>query len=159
LSEPGCIDEPPCPLYTYDALGRLLRRSNGIDFVYNGDGTLVRYGSTNYTQDLAAPLSQILADGTNTYVYGMDRLYGVAGSTRSWYTADALGSVRAITSNAGTPSAVANYDPYGGLQGSAIGSFGYTGDAELAEAQYDSSDTNGKDLSDGARTFHQHQPR
>jgi hypothetical protein len=53
-----------------------------------------------------------------------------AAKTHSWYTADALGSMRAISSNAGIASAVANYDPYGGLQGSAIGRFGFTGDAE-----------------------------
>jgi RHS repeat-associated protein len=45
---------------------------------------------------------------------------GEVGIIRSWYTADALGSVRVISSNAGIASAVASYDPYGGLQGSAI---------------------------------------
>ncbi len=41
---------------------------------YNADGTLVAQTqssiTTRYTQDLAAPLSQILADGTQRYVYG-----------------------------------------------------------------------------------------
>jgi hypothetical protein len=79
---------------------------------------------------LASPLSQILSDGTSTSIYGMDRLYSEVGIIRSWYTNDLLGSVRAITSNAGIASAVANYDPYGGLQGSAIGSFGFTGELQ-----------------------------
>jgi RHS repeat-associated protein len=59
-----------------------------------------------------------------------------AAKTHSWYTTDALGSVRAISSNAGIASAVANYDPYGGLQGSAIGSFGFTGELQQGSNVY-----------------------
>jgi RHS repeat-associated protein len=66
----------------------------------------------------------------------MDRLHSEVGIIRSWYTADALGSVRVISSNSGTPSAVANYDPYGGLQGSAIGSFGFTGELQQGSSVY-----------------------
>jgi hypothetical protein len=49
-----------------------------------------------YTQDLVSPLSQILSDGTNTYLYGngAERLLGLAGSVQTWYIGDALGSVR-----------------------------------------------------------------
>jgi RHS repeat-associated protein len=102
----------------------------------NGDGTLVRSGTTNYTQDIATPLSQILGDGTTTYVYGMERLYGIAGSTRGWYTADALGSVRAATSDAGVVGAVANYDPYGQIQSGSVGSFGFTGELQQGSNIY-----------------------
>ncbi|MCG8353423.1 MAG: hypothetical protein MI924_37130 [Chloroflexales bacterium] len=41
---------------------------------------LVQLGATAYTQDLAAPLSQILNDGTANAVYGMDRLLTDDGS-------------------------------------------------------------------------------
>jgi RHS repeat-associated protein len=68
--------------------------------------------------------------------YGLDRLYSEVGIIRSWYTTDALGSVRAISSNAGIASAIANYDPYGGLQGSAIGSFGFTGELQQGSNVY-----------------------
>jgi len=37
--------------------------------------------TTYYALDLASPLSQILSDGTSQYVYGQDRLFGVASST------------------------------------------------------------------------------
>jgi RHS repeat-associated protein len=104
------------------------------------DGTLVSQlagaTTTRYTQDLASPLSQILSDGTSTYVYGMDRLYGEVGIIRSWYTADALGSVRTITSNAGIASASASYDPYGQLQSGSVGSFGFTGELQQGSSVY-----------------------
>jgi RHS repeat-associated protein len=40
----------------YDALSRQVSR-DGINYSYNGDGTLVQAGATAYTLDLAAPLS------------------------------------------------------------------------------------------------------
>jgi hypothetical protein len=43
----------------YDALNRLTIRGT-ITYTYNGDGALVFDGITHYTQDLAAPLSQVL---------------------------------------------------------------------------------------------------
>jgi hypothetical protein len=79
------------------ALNRLIARGT-TTYTYNGDGALVYDGATRYTQDLAAPLSQVLqtTQGVTTtdYLYGANRLASVAGSTRSWYLGDALGSVR-----------------------------------------------------------------
>jgi RHS repeat-associated protein len=139
LNDGSCTGGPACPPNTYDPLNRLTARS-GITFSYNGDGTLVSQltggTTTRYTQDLASPLSQILGDGTSTYIYGMDRLYSEVGIVRSWYTADALGSVRAITSNAGIASAVANYDPYGQVQSGNVGSFGFTGELQQGNSVY-----------------------
>ena len=40
--------------------------------------------TTRYVQDLAAPLSQVLSDGTASYVYGAERLAGVTGGVRTW---------------------------------------------------------------------------
>jgi len=49
--------------YTYDALSRMTQRRS-TTYTYNGDGTLVSQATggvtTRYTQDLAAPLSQVL---------------------------------------------------------------------------------------------------
>lgn len=64
--------------------------------------------TTRYVQDLAAPLSQILSDGVNQYIYGnpAERLYGTANGIRTWYSVDALNSVRALLDNANLPQAV-----------------------------------------------------
>ena len=45
--------------YSYDALGCMTIR-NTTPYTYNGDGALVQGGATRYTQDLAAPMTQIL---------------------------------------------------------------------------------------------------
>ena len=69
-----------------------------IPYTYNGGWALVDDGATRYTQDLAAPLSQLLqttqGSATTDELYGLDRLAAVAGTSRTWYGADALGSVR-----------------------------------------------------------------
>ncbi|MCG8352206.1 MAG: hypothetical protein MI924_30950 [Chloroflexales bacterium] len=54
-----------------------------------------------YTQDLAAPLSQVLNAGSTNAIYGMDRLLTADGSAQTWYLGDALGSVRATLDGAG----------------------------------------------------------
>jgi YD repeat-containing protein len=121
--------------YAYDALSRVLTRGSTSNS-YNGDGVLVAQttGSStiSYTQDLAAPLSRILSDGTNRYIYGngAERLFGVAGSTRTWYSADALGSVRATLDQSGIVQASANYDPWGVPETAAIAPFGFTGELQ-----------------------------
>ena len=76
--------------YSYDALSRVLSVGSTTN-QYNADGTLVAQtvGSitTRYTQDLAAPLSQILADGTQRSVSGSpaERLFAQQGSSaRTW---------------------------------------------------------------------------
>ncbi|HEY3231835.1 MAG TPA: hypothetical protein VGJ87_21575, partial [Roseiflexaceae bacterium] len=90
--------------------------------------------TTRYTQDLAAPLSQVLqAQGSTTtkYLYGLDRLASVAGSARTWYAADALGSVRRTLSDTGTPLGIVNYDPWGAPQaGATPPTFGFTGELQ-----------------------------
>ena len=92
-------------------------------YTYNGDGTLVKQvagGTTTlYTQDLASPLTQILqtkvGSATPTdYIYGLNRLASMGGSTTIWYAADALGSVRRTFNGASaTPQGIVNYDPWG----------------------------------------------
>jgi hypothetical protein len=43
---------------------------------------------------IAAPLSQVLSDGSSIYLYGRDRLVSLdAASARTWELHDALGSV------------------------------------------------------------------
>jgi hypothetical protein len=74
--------------------------------------------TTRYTQDLAAPLSQVLqtqigAATRTDYLYGLNRLASLNGSTKTWYVADALGSVRRTVADTGMPLGVINYDPWG----------------------------------------------
>jgi len=107
---------------------------------YNGDGTLVAQtvGSvtTRYTQDLASPLSQILSDGTTTSVYGMERLYGLTGSTRTWYGSDALGSVRQTLNDSGSVLGAQHFDPWGQVQRATIAPFGFTGELQQGASVY-----------------------
>jgi RHS repeat-associated protein len=117
---------------TYDALNRVLSQG-ATSYTYNGDGVLVQANTTRYVQDLAAPLSQILNDGTASYVYGLGRLRAVAGP---WYLADALGSVRATLNDSGATLATAQYAPYGSVEGSAIAPFGFTGELQAGSSVY-----------------------
>lgn len=124
--------------YSYDALGRLTSR-DGTSYSYNGDGVLVAQTAgtitTRYTQDLAAPLSQVLSDGTATYFYGLERFAAQAGGTTTWYGTDALGSVRQTLDATGASLATVSYDPWGEPEGSPISSFGFTGELQDAAGQ------------------------
>ena len=104
--------------------------SGGISATYNGDGVRVQRGATQYTQDLAAALSQVLTDGSANYVYGHERLVTQQGATRTWYATDALGSVRATLDGAGAVQGTVGYDPWGTPQGDLLGTFGFTGELQ-----------------------------
>jgi RHS repeat-associated protein len=118
---------------TYDALHRTTARG-GTTYAYNGDGVLVSQltagVTTRYTQDLAAPLSQILSDGSTAYLYGLDRLAAQSGGANTWYVADALGSVRRTVSEAGVPQGVISYDPWGTVESGTVPTFGFTGELQ-----------------------------
>jgi RHS repeat-associated protein len=104
-------------------------------YTYNGDGVLVDDSTTRYTQDLAAPLTQILQTtqiSTTNYLYGLDRLAAVEGSSRTWYVGDALGSVRLTLDDAGTPLSLVNYDPWGTPESGTVPTFGFTGELQDA---------------------------
>jgi len=81
--------------------------------------------TTRYTQDLAAPLSQVLQTKVGSapitdYVYGLNRLASLNSGVKTWYAADALGSVRRTVTDAGTPLAIVNYDPWGTPESGAV---------------------------------------
>jgi len=46
-------------------------------------------------------------------VYGLNRLASLNSGVKTWYAADALGSVRRTVTDAGTPLGVIYYDPLG----------------------------------------------
>jgi RHS repeat-associated protein len=130
--------------YSYDALSRQLSTTQGLTttrYGYNGDGVLITatVGSgleTRYTQDQAAPLSQILqatqGTTTTTFLYGHARLANLSGGVRTWELADALGSMRGTLDEAGVLLGSVNYDPWGQVQSGSPAPFGFTG--ELHEA-------------------------
>ncbi len=117
---------------SYDALNRLVAQA-GTSYTYNGDGVLVSDGTTTYAQDLAAPLSQVLTDGTANYLYGHDRLRALGGP---WYVGDALGSVRQTLDDAGGVVGSVQYDPWGVPTAGTPQPFGFTGELHSAGQVY-----------------------
>jgi hypothetical protein len=58
--------------------------------------------TTTYTLDLNAGLTQVLADGTNTYLYGAGRIaQNSTANGKQYFLGDALGSVRQLVSAGG----------------------------------------------------------
>ena len=121
--------------YTYDALNRAVTTGSTTN-ASNADGVLVQQGTTRYVQDLASPLSQILSDGTTSYVYGQERLFGQQSSTRTWYTTDALGSVRQTMNDTGAALGSIAYDPWGQVQSGSVPTFGFTGEVQQGSNVY-----------------------
>jgi YD repeat-containing protein len=71
--------------YTYNYANRLTSVTSGQDsyqYVYNGLGdrleSILNGTATTYSLDLNAGLTQVLADGTNSYTYGYNRLAQVS---------------------------------------------------------------------------------
>ena len=95
--------------YTYDSANRLKAEkgpSYSVSYVYNGLGDrlqeTVNGQTTTFVMDLNGSLSQVLNDGTNDYLYGMDRIAQQNGSDTEYFLADALGSVRQLSDPTGT---------------------------------------------------------
>ncbi|MEJ2266879.1 MAG: RHS repeat-associated core domain-containing protein [Anaerolineales bacterium] len=87
--------------------------------------------TTNYTLDLNNWLTQVLADGTNTYLYGTARIAQYDAGGAEYFLADALGSVRQLADSAGGVKLSKVYEPFGGgLNSSGAGatSYGFTGE-------------------------------
>jgi YD repeat-containing protein len=127
--------------YTYDALNRTktVAGAQSRTYTYNGDGALVveRVGTTpiSLTQDLAAPLTQVLQARAGSaaavnYLSGRERLVLQSGATRVWYLADALGSVRRSLNDSGAANPPIFYDPWGAIESGAIPAFGFAGELQ-----------------------------
>ena len=106
--------------------------------------------TTNYTLDLASPLTQVLSDGTNTYVYGVNRIAQMNGTTPEYFLADGLGSMRQLVDSTGNVTLAKSYQPYGtqaNSVGSGLSSYGFTGEMTdptgliYLRARYYASDT------------------
>jgi RHS repeat-associated protein len=124
--------------YTFDHANRLTGVTNqqsSISYAYNGLGDRIQQTAdsvtTNFTLDLVAGLTQVLADGTNTYLYGMGRIAQVGSNGAEYFLGDALSSVRQLTSANGDITLSHAYEPFGEVTGSAgqgITSFGFAGE-------------------------------
>ncbi len=123
--------------YTYDQANRLRTLTQGANnyaFAYNGlsdrISQTVGVTQTRYALDPAAGLTQVLSDGTSTYLYGNGRI-AQQQSTMQYFGADALGSVRQIYNSSGQVIANKRYDPYGSVlaqNGAGTSNYGYTGE-------------------------------
>jgi RHS repeat-associated protein len=124
--------------YTYDHANRLRSVVQGAatyGYSYNGLGDRLRQtvnGSpTNYTVDLAAGLTQVLADGPNTYLYGVTRIGEEQAGGWQYHMGDALGSVRQLTNTGAAVTMAMSYEPFGDTitsAGSAATAFQFTGE-------------------------------
>jgi RHS repeat-associated protein len=118
---------------------RISRLNSGsANCAYNslGDRIIQSVGitTTNYTLDIAAGLTQVLADGENTYLYGTGRIAQQGAAGRQYFLGDALGSVRQLADSTGEITLVQNYQPYGKVaftSGGGSSSYGFT--AEMAD--------------------------
>jgi YD repeat-containing protein len=91
--------------YVYDNANRLktvVQGTTTYGYTYSGLGDRLRQTingtPTSYTLDLAAGLTQVLGDGTNTYLYGTSRIGEKQPAGWRYHVGDALGSVRCIVS-------------------------------------------------------------
>lgn len=124
--------------YEYDYANRLAAVSDqdsAFSFAYNGLGDryqqVVNGETITYTLDLAAALPQVLADGTNTYLYGMGRIAQQNTNGMAYYLPDALGSARQLSNGTGVVTSAQSYDPFGNplrLANGGSSGFGYTGE-------------------------------
>ena len=123
--------------YTYDFANRLKTLSNAnttANYAYNGMSDrlqeTVNGNTTTFTMDYNTGLTQALSDGTNNYVYGIDRIAQVNSATE-YFLGDALGSVRQLTDQGGEVTSATAYDPYGvttSTVGASQSAYGFTGE-------------------------------
>jgi len=134
--------------YTYDHANRLASVTQGMDtyeFSYNGLGDrlsqTVNSSPISYTLDpssslragLVSGLTQVLADGTNAYLYGVARIGEEQPGGWQYHLGDALGSVRQLASSSAAVVLARSYEPFGDTvasMGTAATVFGFTGEQE-----------------------------
>ncbi len=87
---------------------------------------------TRYALDLNAGLTQVLSDGSATYLYGLGRI-AQQQTNMQYFGADGLGSVRQLYNASGQIVANHRYDPFGNVLSGAEGSVrAESGQATLA---------------------------
>jgi YD repeat-containing protein len=125
--------------YTSDAANRLktvTQGANSYSYVYNGTGDrlqqTVNGATTTYTLDLAAGLTQVLGDGTYTYLYGHERiLQNSTAKGKEYFLNDALGSMRQLSDSLAFVKLTQDYEPYGKVSsssGTGSTAYGFAGE-------------------------------
>jgi RHS repeat-associated protein len=106
--------------YTYDAANRLTSFDDGTTtstYTYNGLGDrlsqTVNSSTIDYVLDLNTGFTQVLDDGTNTYLYGQGRVGELQPTGFAYHLDDALGSVRQLSDTSGDVTLAKNYEPFG----------------------------------------------
>jgi RHS repeat-associated protein len=145
-------EKGPATTYGYDQAGNLLSAERPKEgetseikdtYAYNGEDLRTSQtisGTTSYLAwDMAEELPLILADGTNSYIYGPGGLPTEqisSGGTVSYLHHDQQGSTRLLTGSTGTVTGKCTYGAYGTptCEGTTTTPLGY-------DAQYTSSDT------------------
>ncbi len=126
-------------IYTYDHANRLITINNQgsviSSYSYNGQGDRLTSTTSGilktYTLDLNAGLTQVLADGAQTYLYGNGRLEQESAASIEYFIGDALGSVRQLVDESGEVRLNRSYEPYGEVlasDGEAETDYAFTGE-------------------------------
>jgi len=109
--------------------------SSIVSFTYNGLGDrlseTINGVTTIFTLDLNTGLTQVLADGSHVYLYGLGRIAQIAGSDSVYFLGDALGSVRQLADGQGIVILARSYEPYGSVLSTAgedATKYGFTGE-------------------------------
>ncbi len=92
---------------------------------------------THYAPDLNAGLTQVLADGTNTYLYGISRIGEQQPGGFLYHLTDALGGVRQLVNISGTVKLAQSYEPYGSVlssSGNASSVYAFAGEPHAGAA-------------------------
>jgi RHS repeat-associated protein len=124
--------------YIYDGANRLTGVTDGVSVVsyaYNGLGDRLQTSAggqtTRYTLDRVSGLTQVLDDGSYTYLYGNGRVAQYGASGGEYFLGDALGSVRQLVNGTGDVTLTQSYTPYGEIlssSGEAETSYAFTGE-------------------------------
>ena len=113
----------PIPTAAPTGWVRSSRGRNTYSFAYNALGDRLRQTvngtPTNYTVDLAAGLTQVLADGTKTHLYGVGRSGEEQPGGWLYNLGDALGSVRQLANAGAAVTLARSYEPFGDTMTSA----------------------------------------
>lgn len=124
-------------IYTYDHANHLASVVQGGDtytFAYNGLSDRLQQtingAGTNYTLDQVARLTQVLADSSNTYLYGWGRIGERQPGGWQYHVGDVLDSVRLLSNEASMVTYTHTYDPFGVTThsaGIALTNYGFAG--------------------------------
>jgi len=114
---------------------KVTTHTDNYNYQYNGLGDRVQQTvkgvTTTYVLDLNVGLTQVLNEGTDTYLYGLSRI-GEESIAWDYFLGDALGSVRQLTEGTGVVSLAQTFEPYGEIwasYGNGSSSYSFSGEA------------------------------